>query len=83
MRLPAHGSNDATFERLAQFSRKEDAEPEGAERREREEDGDKNRHLNARMGGAFPPNGLEPSCPAEAGNGPLLYGTPAGETSRN
>ena len=28
-----------------------------------------------------PPNGLELSCPAEAGNSPLLYGTPAGKTS--
>jgi hypothetical protein len=27
------------------------------------------------------PNGLELSCPAEAGNSPILYGTPAGETS--
>ena len=29
-----------------------------------------------------PPNGLELSCPAEAGNSPLLYGTPAGQASR-
>jgi hypothetical protein len=28
-----------------------------------------------------PPNGLELSCPAEAGNASLLYGTPAGKTS--
>jgi hypothetical protein len=29
----------------------------------------------------LPPNGLELSCPAEAGNPPLLYGTPAGQAS--
>jgi len=29
------------------------------------------------------PNGLELSCPAEAGNSPLLYGTPAGSTSNH
>jgi hypothetical protein len=29
------------------------------------------------------PNGLEPSCPAEAGNSPPLYGTPAGQASTN
>ncbi len=28
-----------------------------------------------------PPNGLELSCPAEAGSLPLLYGTPAGQAS--
>jgi len=28
-------------------------------------------------------NGLEPSCPAEAGNSPLLYGTPAGQATCN
>ncbi len=28
-----------------------------------------------------PHNGLELSCPAEAGNSPLLYGTPAGNSS--
>ena len=33
------------------------------------------------MTGWRPPNGLELSCPAEAANSPLLYGTPAGETS--
>ena len=27
----------------------------------------------------MPPNGLEPSCPADAGGSPLLYGTPAGQ----
>jgi hypothetical protein len=31
----------------------------------------------------LPPNGLELSCPAEAGSAPLLYGTPAGRTSHN
>jgi hypothetical protein len=30
-----------------------------------------------------PPNGLELSCPAEAGNCPLLYGTPAGSISNH
>jgi hypothetical protein len=29
------------------------------------------------------PNGLELSCPAEAGELPLLYGTPAGQASSN
>jgi hypothetical protein len=29
------------------------------------------------------PNGLELSCLAEAGNSPLLYGTPAGQASSN
>ncbi len=29
----------------------------------------------------LPPNGLELSCPAEAGNSLLLYGTPAGQAS--
>jgi hypothetical protein len=29
------------------------------------------------------PNGLELSCPAEAGNPPLLYGTLAGRASSN
>ena len=28
-------------------------------------------------------NGLELSCPAEAGNSPLLYGLKAGETRRS
>jgi hypothetical protein len=30
---------------------------------------------------SWPPNGLELSCPAEAGNSQLLYGTPAGQAS--
>jgi hypothetical protein len=29
------------------------------------------------------PNGLELSCPAEAGSSPQLYGTPAGQGSSN
>ena len=29
---------------------------------------------------ALPPNGLELSCPAEAGKLSLLYGTPAGDS---
>jgi hypothetical protein len=29
------------------------------------------------------PNGLELSCPAEAGNSPLLYGSLAGQASSN
>jgi hypothetical protein len=32
---------------------------------------------------ARPPNGLELSCPAEAGNLSPLYGTPAGQASCN
>jgi hypothetical protein len=31
----------------------------------------------------WPPNGLELSCPAEVGNSPLLYGTPAGQANCN
>jgi hypothetical protein len=31
--------------------------------------------------GGRPPNGLELSCPAEAANSPLLYGTPARQVS--
>jgi hypothetical protein len=30
---------------------------------------------------AMPPNGLELSCPAEAGNSPLLYARLAGDSS--
>jgi hypothetical protein len=32
---------------------------------------------------SWPPNGLELSCPAEAGKVPLLYGTPTGAASSN